>query len=61
MPDEDAFEKVLDDGFGNTWLMCDRVNCGLQIVRPGKVQCWCDDTEDGPLTLGKQGYQEGDR
>jgi hypothetical protein len=30
---------TLDDGFGNMWLKCDRGDCGLHIVRPGKVQC----------------------
>lgn len=41
--------KVLDDGFGNQWLMCAHPKCDLQIVRPGKVQCkvqcseYCDD------------------
>ena len=33
---------VLDDGFGNEWMLCDREPCDLEIVRPGKVQCWCD-------------------
>lgn len=33
----------LNDGFGNEWDLCDRRDCGLEIVRPGKVQCWCDD------------------
>ena len=30
------------------WPLCARKDCGLHVVRPGKVQCWCDDT-DGPL------------
>lgn len=29
---------VLDDGFGNAWLLCSK-DCELQIVRPGKAQC----------------------
>ena len=34
----------LDDGFGNAWSKCELgTDCGLQIVRPGKTQCWCDE------------------
>ena len=33
----------LDDGFGNVWSKCELgSDCGLQIVRPGKTQCFCD-------------------
>lgn len=35
-------DNTIDDGFGNVWELCDRPNCGLEIVRPGKTQCWCD-------------------
>lgn len=37
--------KILDDGFGNQWLICAHPKCDLQIVRPGKVQCseYCED------------------
>lgn len=31
------------DGFGGEWSKCSKQDCGLHIVRPGKVQCWCDD------------------
>jgi DNA repair exonuclease SbcCD ATPase subunit len=31
--------RLLDDGFGNMWYMCKRADCGLEVVRPGKVQC----------------------
>jgi len=36
--------KILDDGFGNAWVKCQEFGdeCGLQIVRPGKTQCWCN-------------------
>ena len=34
--------KIVDDGFGNTYQKCDRPNCSLEVVRPGKVQCDCD-------------------
>ena len=40
--------RTVEDGFGNVWSLCDRPNCALEVVRPGKVQCWCD-SEDGPL------------
>jgi hypothetical protein len=32
----------IEDGFGNCWVKCDKSDCGLEVVRPGKVQCWCD-------------------
>lgn len=31
------------DGFGSEWSKCSRQDCGLHVVRPGKVQCWCDE------------------
>ena len=34
--------RAIDDGFGNSWGLCERPDCGLEVVRPGKVQCWCD-------------------
>lgn len=40
--------KAIDDGFGGEWHCCKRPDCGLHVVRAGKVQCWCDDKE-GPL------------
>jgi hypothetical protein len=39
-------EKTITDG-EQIWLLCKRPDCGLHVVRMGKVQCWCDD-EDGP-------------
>ncbi len=33
----------IDDGFGNEWPLCDKTDCRLQVVRPGKVECQrCD-------------------
>ena len=32
----------IEDGFGSCWAKCDKPDCGLQVVRPGKVQCHCD-------------------
>lgn len=34
--------RTIEDGFGSIWVMCDRDDCGLEVVRPGKCQCWCD-------------------
>lgn len=42
-------DDVLDDGFGNIWYRC-RPVCGMEIVRPGKVQCTregCEMEDDG--------------
>lgn len=34
---------TIDDGFGNVWHKCKLAeHCGLEIVRPGKTQCWCE-------------------
>ena len=35
---------VIEDGHGGCWSKCGKSNCGLKVVRPGKVQCWCDDS-----------------
>lgn len=35
----------VDDGFGNKWSRCKK-DCALEIVRPGKVQCECDNLCD---------------
>lgn len=48
--------KILDDGFGNTWTTCEMDDCGLEIVRPGKVQCERCQFEDE--TPGKVDIQE---
>jgi len=36
---------TISDGTGNEWARC-MPNCGLEVVRPGKVQCYCDDKEN---------------
>lgn len=33
--------KTVTDGCCE-WLKCTRQDCGLHVVRPGKVQCFCD-------------------
>lgn len=40
-------ERTIDDGFGGVWVLCERDDrpCGLEVVRPGKTQCWCDDED----------------
>lgn len=35
-------EKIVSDGFGNEWLRCERSDCDLSVVRPGRVQCKCE-------------------
>ena len=34
--------ETIEDGFGGCWGKCEKPDCGLHVVRPGKVQCWCD-------------------
>lgn len=34
--------RVVEDGYGGCWDMCERENCDLHVVRPGKVQCTCE-------------------
>lgn len=31
--------REVNDGFGTIGVMCDREDCDLQVVRPGKFQC----------------------
>lgn len=40
-------KRVITDGC-QEWSKCARQDCGIEIVRPGKVQCWCDE-EGGPI------------
>lgn len=45
-PPIDAELVVIEDGFGGEWERCELGDrCGLQVVRPGKVQCYCDGVE----------------
>lgn len=39
-------DDLISDGYGNAWRKCG-VDCDLQVVRPGKVQCSCDDYSVG--------------
>lgn len=33
----------INDGCGNSWLRCELGrHCGMHVVRPGKVTCWCN-------------------
>jgi hypothetical protein len=47
---DDSQVTELDDGFGNVWEKCDRDDCGLQIVRPGKAQCDTCNDDDNEVT-----------
>lgn len=31
----------VEDGMGSSELRC-KADCGLEVVRPGKFQCWCE-------------------
>jgi len=33
------FNKKITDGFGGEWSRCERKDCALEVVHPGKVQC----------------------
>ena len=36
-------KDIVSDGFGSSWAKCEMgEHCGLEVVRPGKCQCWCD-------------------
>lgn len=38
--------NTVEDGFGNCWKRCALGDlCGLHVVRPGKVQCACDEID----------------
>lgn len=40
----ETFEsRVVEDGHGGAWVKCDRADCDLHVVRPGKAQCSCED------------------
>ena len=41
--DDDNGRVIVDPITGEEWDLCDRPDCDLEIVRPGKVQCRCDD------------------
>lgn len=38
--------REVDDGYGAV-MMCVRIDCDLQVVRPGKVQCRGEDDSLG--------------
>jgi hypothetical protein len=41
--------NTVEDGFGSCWTRCALGDmCGLHVVRPGKVQCGCDDVDVDP-------------
>lgn len=36
-------KPTIDDGFGSEWPLCDKPDCQLHVVRPGKAECQrCD-------------------
>ncbi len=42
---ENIFRKrTISDDCGSEWSLCEQKDCGLHVVRPGKVQCnLCDE------------------
>ena len=44
---------TIEDGFGSAWGKCHE-NCGLCVVRPGKVQCDCDGFDRWLVDLSKR-------
>ena len=42
---DEAFRVVVDPITGDEWDLCERPDCDLEIVRPGKVQCRCEDED----------------
>lgn len=46
MTDDRNIRVVVDPITGEEWDLCERADCDLEIVRPGKVQCTgCDDDD----------------
>lgn len=39
--------RLLCDGHGSHWPMCDRPDCELHVVRPGVARCYrCEEEDD---------------
>ena len=51
MSDEQTMPEVIEDGFGGRWVKCKARQCGLHVVRPGKVQCDCDYDPTGKIEM----------
>ncbi len=42
----------INDGCGNSWLRCELGrHCGMHVVRPGKVACWCNNADYSKLEV----------
>lgn len=42
----------INDGCGNSWLRCELGrHCGMHVVRPGKVTCWCNNAHYSKLEV----------
>lgn len=53
---------VAEDGFGNAWDCKHGLHkkwCLLAVMRPGKVQCVCDEREGGINAVLKFHYKRG--
>lgn len=56
-PDE-SIPIEIDDGFGSIWTLC-RPDCGMEVVRPGKVQCDMEDCPDNEVRAILDKMMEG--
>ena len=59
--DEDAVADLGDtvsDGRGNEWPKCSRPDCGLEVIRPGQVQCNCE--WDEQMSDLEQNYEQAE-
>lgn len=50
-------DNTISDGFGSFWIPC-RSDCGLHVVRPGKVQCDNQTCPYSPSATHKPDTQE---
>lgn len=51
----------INDGCGNSWLRCELGrHCGMHVVGPGKVACWCNNADYSKLEVSalKQEIEE---
>ncbi len=44
----------ISDCCGNSWTKCTLGgDCGLHVVRPGKADCWCYDSDESKGRVGE--------
>lgn len=45
LDDDQEPDGMVEDGFGGVWARC-KSDCTLAVVRPGKVQCSCQEGDE---------------